>query len=292
MAILLQILFNGLIAGSIYALVAVGFSLIYSTGRFMHFAHGAVVALGAYLQYWFFNLIGINFYLSFILTLFSVSLIGYLMHRFVYKPLKDRGSSSAVLLIVSVGLMIVIENFILLIFGASVKSYSFLEIRRGIEIAGALITPLQIFIIAISVALFLLLYFFMKKSKLGRIIRAVSDNPELARISGINAHFVHSASFIIGSAMASLAGVLIALEQNLEPTMGLNLIVKGFTGAVIGGIMSIPGSIAGSFFLGIVENAGIWYLPSGYKDAIAFVILFLFLIFKPKGIFGIKKRDE
>lgn len=291
MNILLQIILNGLIVGSIYALVAVGFSLIYSTGKFMHFAHGAVVVLAAYIQYWFFNLISINFYLSFVLTIVFISLIGYGIHKLIYEPLKDKKSSNAVLLIVSVAILVIIENFILLVFGASIKSYNFLKIRKGIEIAGAYITPLQVFIVVISVILFIVLYFFMKKSKLGKIIRATADNSELARISGINAHFVHSASFVIGSAMASLAGVLIALEQNMEPTMGTNLIIKGFTGSVIGGIMSIPGSIAGSFLLGIVENAGIWYLPSGYKDAIAFGVLFLFLLFKPTGIFGLKKRE-
>ena len=120
-------------------------------------------------------------------------------------------------------------------------------------------------------------------------MRAVADNPELASIVGIHSRRISDLSFIIGSGLAGVAGILIGLEQNLEPTMGTMLIIKGFTGAVIGGVTSVPASIIGSYLLGFVENFGIWYLPSGYKDAIAFILLFIFLLAKPTGIFGINK---
>jgi len=120
-------------------------------------------------------------------------------------------------------------------------------------------------------------------------MRAVSDNKELAAIAGINQKRVSDYSFIIGSVLAGIAGILIGLEQNLEPTMGTTLIIKGFTGAVIGGITSVPASILGSYLLGLAENYGIWFLPSGFKDAIAFAILFLFLLFKPNGLFGFNR---
>jgi branched-chain amino acid transport system permease protein len=129
----------------------------------------------------------------------------------------------------------------------------------------------------------------MKKTKLGKAMRAVSDNKDVAEVLGISAEKIYSWSFIIGSIIAGIAGILVGLEQNLEPTMGTKLMIKGFTGAVIGGIDSVPGSILGSFLLGLAENFGIWFLPSGYKDAIAFIILFIFLLFRPQGILGIKK---
>jgi branched-chain amino acid transport system permease protein len=130
----------------------------------------------------------------------------------------------------------------------------------------------------------------MKKTKIGKAMRAVADNKDVAEIVGISSEKIYAYSFIVGSAIAGIAGILVGLEQNLEPTMGTNLMIKGFTGAIIGGIGSVPGAILGSFLLGLVENFGIWFLPSGYKDAIAFVILFIFLLFRHQGILGLKKQ--
>jgi branched-subunit amino acid ABC-type transport system permease component len=129
----------------------------------------------------------------------------------------------------------------------------------------------------------------MKKSKIGKAMRAVSDNKDVAEIVGISSERIYNWSFIIGSAIAGIGGILVGLEQNLQPTMGTNLMIKGFTAAIIGGIGSPFGAVLGSYLLGFSENFGIWYLPSGYKDAIAFVILFIFLLFRPQGILGKKK---
>lgn len=288
--IVVQLLINGVIAGSIYALVAVGFSLIYATNRFIHFAHGGFITVSAYLIYLFFTLVGLNFYISALLTVLIAGFLGWLVYRLVYIPLKKRKASNAVLLIASVGLLILLENLMLLIFGANVKSVDYIQIRKGIEIFGGIITPLQIVIVISAIILLLILWFFMKKSRLGKTMRAVADNVELANIIGINAKKVCYLSFIIGTALAGVAGILVALEQNIEPSMGTSLMVKGFTGAIIGGAASVPGSILGSYLLGLVENFGIWFLPSGYKDAIAFVLLFIFLLFKPSGILGLRGK--
>lgn len=287
--IILQLLVNGLIAGSIYALVAAGFSLIYSVNRFVHFAHGAVVTVSAYLLYTFFSLFGLNFFLACGLTIISGALLGWLMHAALYKPLRNRGGSNAVLLVASIGLMIFLENLMLLIFGADVKTVGFLKVREGLHIAGVIVTPLQLVIIGASVLLLVGLWFFLNRTKMGMVLRAVADDAELARISGIDAHHVHIWSYMVGSGLAAFAAIFVALEQNIEPIMGTMLIVKGFTGAVIGGVTSVPGAIVGSYLLGMVENFGIWWLPSGWKDAIAFTLLFLFLLIKPSGIFGVSK---
>ena len=287
--VLFQLLINGLIAGAIYALVACGFSLIYSTNKFMHFAHGSSVVVGGYCIYGFFTVLKIPFYLSCLLTLFFTSLFGLCMYLVVYRPLQKRNSSNIILLIASIGLLILFQNLIQLFFGPNVKSIDYIPVSKGVSVGGATITHLQILLLVIAVVLFMLLYYFMKKTKLGRNMRAVADNQELSEVVGVDTVKIRQYSFIIGSALAGIAGILIGLEQNLTPLMGTELMIKGFTGAVIGGVTSVPGAIAGSFLLGIVENLGIWFLPSGYKSGIAFLLLFVFLLFKPTGLFGLDK---
>ncbi len=288
--IALQLFINGLIAGAIYALVASGFSLIYSICKFVHFAHGATIAFSAYTLYFLSSMLGLNFGFAVVLSIIIAALLGLAMDIIVYKPLIHRKASSVILLIVSFALLILFESLILLLFGADVKTLGVIKVSKGLDILGAAITPLQLFIIATAIALFVLLFLLMKKTKLGKAMRAVADNKEGAEIVGISSERMYSWAFIIGSAIAGIAAVLVSLEQNLDPMMGSNLMIKGFTGAIIGGIGSVPGAILGSFLLGFAENFGIWFLPSGYKDAIAFVILFIFLLFKPAGILGIEKQ--
>lgn len=293
--IALQLLINGLIAGAIYALVASGFSLIYSVNRLVHFAHGATIAFSAYALYFLFSILGLDFWVSAILAIVVGILIGLGMNLVVYKELRKRKASGVILLIASFALLILLESLILLFFGADVKTIGYIKVVKGIEIFGAVITPLQIVIVLVSLALLVLLFIFMKKTKIGKAMRAVSDNKNISEILGIDSEKIYNWTFVVGSAIAGIAGVLIALEQNLEPTMGTGLIIKGFTAAIIGGIGSVPGAILGAILLGFAENFGIWFLPSGYKDAIAFILLFLFLLFRPNGILGIKKsggRDK
>ena len=287
-----QLLINGLIAGAIYALVASGFSLIYSTCKFIHFAHGATIAFSAYFLYFLFSGLGLSFGLSVIFAIIFASFLGWLMNKIVYKKLRKRKTSNVILLMASFALLIFFESLILMLFGADVKTIGLIKIAKGLEFLGAIITPLQIVIVAVSLVLLVLLYFFMKRTKIGKAMRAVADNKDVAEVVGISSEKIYSWSFIIGSAIAGIAAILVGLEQNLEPMMGTNLMIKGFTGAIIGGIGSVPGAVLGSFLLGLAENFGIWFLPSGYKDAIAFVILFIFLLFRHQGILGIKRDNK
>lgn len=275
--------------GSIYALVAAGFSLIYATNKFMHFAHGVSIALSGYLLYTFFSLAGIPFIVACILTIITTGAFGFGLYRFIYLPLQNRKASSVILLIASLALLVLFQNILQLVYGANVKSVGYITTQQGISMFGASITPLQIVIIVISFMLFFLLQWFMHNTTIGKKMRAVADNKELANIVGINYKTIASFSFFMGSAFAGIAGILISLERSLSPAMGIDLMVRGFTGAVIGGITSVPGSLAGSLLLGFSENFGTLFLPSGYKDAIAFTLLFLFLLFRPQGIFGINK---
>jgi len=235
---------------------------------------------------------GLNFWISAILAIIFASILGLFMNSIVYKQLRKKKASNIILLLASFALLILFESLILILFGADVKTIGYIKVAKGLSFLGAIITPLQIWIILTSFVLLIGLFLFMKKTKMGKAMRAVSNNKNVAEIVGISSEKIYAWSFIIGSAIAGIAAILIGLEQNLEPVMGTNLMIKGFTAAIIGGIGSIPGAILGAFLLGFAENFGIWYLPSGYKDAIAFVILFIFLLFRSKGILGIKKQGE
>ncbi len=289
MPIATQLILNGIIAGAIYALVASGFSLIYSVTKFMHFAHGAVLALGAYFLYAFAVSAGLNFWLAVILTLICSCISGVAMDWLVYRPLRKRKASSAVLLIASIALMTFVNAVVLAVWGADVKT---IPTKNPVfDVFGARVTFIQVLIIIVSALLLLALWFLMKKTKLGKAMRAVADNKDVAQTVGINPERIYTYTFIIGSFLAGVAGILIGIEQNLYPQMGISLVIKGFTGAVIGSLASVPGSVLGSLILGLVENIGIWWLPSGYKDAIAFVLLFVFLLFKPTGLLGARVRE-
>lgn len=287
MSLFVQLFINGLIAGAIYGLVAVGFSMAYSTCRFVNFAYGATVAFSAYMLFLFSLILRWNFWISVASTLIASMLLGYGLHKF-YSLFRIRKASNVILLIVSFGVLFFLESMILMFFGADVKTVNPFPIQKGITILGGIITPIQIILVAVALTLFVVLLAFMKYTRTGKAIRAVRDSREVSEIIGISTEKIYGIVFVIASLVAGIAGILIGLEQNLEPTMGTHLVIKGFTGAVIGGIASIPGAIAGSAILGLVENFGIWYLPSGYKDAIAFVLLFLFLLFMPRGLFGRK----
>ncbi|HRZ30077.1 MAG TPA: branched-chain amino acid ABC transporter permease [Candidatus Paceibacterota bacterium] len=287
-----QILINGLIAGAIYALVAAGFSLIYSTVKFVHFAHGGVIALSAYMLYFFYMMLGLNFWLAVILAIISGAIFGVAIDYFIYRQLRQRRASPTIILIASVAVLLLLESLNLIFFGADVKSIDFLAVGAGLSLGPVIITPLQIFIVITSLSLLAFLFAFMKYTKIGKAMRAVADNKDVAEIVGISAERVYTWSFALGSLIAGVAAVLIALEQNIEPTMGTSLMIKGFTASIIGGVESVAGGVLGAFLLGLAENLGIWWLPSSYKDAIAFVILFVFLLFRPEGILGVKKSSK
>jgi len=282
-----QFFLNGLIAGSIYALIAIGFVIIYRTVKFFHFAHGVVYAVGAYMAYALVVKAGVNPVVSFFLAILLASLLGVLIDRLVYYPLRQRKANNLVFLLASFGIFIFIQNFLQLIFGAQILTLRTGPIKEGYHIASAVITPIQITIIVISTCLMLILWLFIQRSRLGKAMRAVADNPVGASVVGIHSEKIILASFVIGSALAGAAGILISYETNIEPTMGMPAILKGIIASIIGGIGSIPGAVLGGYFLGLAENLGIWKIQAGWKDCIAFAILIIFLLFRPGGIRGI-----
>ena len=283
-----QLLLNGVIAGGIYALIAIGFSLTYGLLRFLNLAHGSLYVVGAYLAFIFFSL-GLHIVGAFILAVIGASLVGIAMNYAVYKPLRKKKSNSLIMLLASLGIFILVENVVLAIFGADVKTIRLGPVTQGFDFFGAILTQTQAVIIVVALVTLFLVEIFLQKTKIGKAMQATADNKDVAQVIGINVEKITTYTFGLASALAASAGILIAIEQNLEPTMGFSALIKGFTGSVVGGLGSIRGAVAGSFLLGIVENVGIWFLPSGYKDAIAFVILVAFLLFRPQGIFGRKE---
>lgn len=283
---------NGLITGSIYTLIALSFTIIYRTVKFFHFAHGVVIATGAYFAYFFTISLGVNIILSLFLASVLTGIIGVAIDRLFYFPLRRQKAPNLVYLITSFGIFIFIQNILQLIFGAQILSLRTGEVIRGHSVFGAIITDAQILILVISCISFVILWLFIQKTKIGKAMRAVSDDTIAATVVGIYPEKIITYSFAIGSVLAGVTGVLIALETNIEPNMGFQPILKGIIASIIGGIGSIPGAMVGGFFLGFAENLGVWKIQSAWKDTISFGILIIFLLIKPGGIFGIKTDKE
>jgi len=297
-----QVLINGLISGSIYTLISLGFAIIYRTVRFFHFAHGVVYAGGAYLAYTlvvsFWSLVDssgslfLRWCIAVPAVIVCAGAVGVLIDRVVYRPLRKRKAPNLVFLIASFGVFIFIQNLLQLIYGAQMLTLRAGSVKEGHHILGAVITNIQILILVVSCLLFVTLWLFVQKTKLGKAMRAVADDPLAASVVGINPERIILAAFAIGSALAGVAGMLVSLETNIEPTMGMNAILKGIIASIIGGIGSIPGAMFGGIFLGLAENLGIWKISAGWKDCIAFAILIVFLLIRPGGIMNVKTHGE
>ncbi|MDP6670345.1 MAG: branched-chain amino acid ABC transporter permease [archaeon] len=283
-----QLVVNGIIAGSEYALLAIGLTLIFGILRIIHFAHGEVAMVGAYVAFVVSVSLGLPLPVGFVVAICFGALLGMAVNRFAFKPLRKQHVWIG--LIAAIAVSILLQNIIALFFGNEIKTYNLGPVEKGMEMFGFIITKTQVLIIVVAVALMILTWFFIKKTKTGQQARAVADNRHLAESLGIDSEKVIASTFAFGSALAAAGGVLIAMETNLDPMMGLMPNIKAFAAVIVGGVGSVPGAILGSYFIGLTENIGIWYLPSGYKDAIAFFILIVFLLFRPQGILGKKKE--
>lgn len=287
---LIDILINSIILACIYLIIGFSFEIIYVLNRFFHFAHAVVFTSGAYFTFLFSQLLGLSFYISIPLAVLCSCFLGCLIELSIYKPLRKKKSSSLVLLLASLGIYIVLQNVISVVFGDDTKSIRTWPVVEGLNAFGARITPVQIIIIVSSIFLLLLTSSFLRFSKTGRAMRAVANDPELANISGINSNKVILTSFAIGSAIAGIAGILVSLDVDMTPTMGMNALMMGVVAMIVGGVGSIWGIVLGSLLLALAQNLGVWYISSQWQDAIAFAILLIFLLFKPEGFFGKKLK--
>jgi len=284
-----MILFSILIS-SIYLLIGVGFLLIYSITKFFHFAHAVVFTAGAYFTFLFKIQMGLPFAVAIPLAIVLSGVLGCLMDVLIYRPLRNKNASSMILLLASLGIYIVLQNTISMFFGDDTKSVRTWEVKEGLNVFGARITPVQILIICVSIILTVLVAIYLKKSKTGKAMRAVANDRELADISGIDSNKIILRTFAIGSALAGIAGILVALDVDMTPTMGMNALMMGVVAVIIGGVGSIPGVALGALLLGFAQHFGVWKISSQWQDAIAFIILLIFLLFRPQGFLGKKVK--
>jgi branched-chain amino acid transport system permease protein len=285
-----QLILNGLIHSFIYVLIALSFSLIYQTSHFFHFAHAVIFTGGAYFALLFKSYVGLSLWAAIPLAVVFSAVLGCLMEVGVYQPLRKKKAASMILLLASLGIYIVLQNVISMVFGDDTKSIRSGEVKEGLNVFGARITPIQIVIIGTSIILVILVALFLKWSKMGKAMRAVANDPELASSSGIDSNRVILWTFAIGSALAGIAGILVALDVDMTPTMGMNALMMGVVAVIIGGVGSIPGVALGALLLGLAQHLGVWKISSQWQDAIAFIILFIFLLFKPEGFLGKKVK--
>jgi branched-chain amino acid transport system permease protein len=281
-----QVIANAVIAACVYSLLALSFSLIYSASRFFHFAHGAVYVVGAYSALVAVGYLHWGVVPAAIVGLAVAALFGGLMDLLVYRPLRRRQASSLVLLIASLGLYVVLQNAISAIFGDETQTIRTWPVRGGLPILGARITPVQILIIVVAIALFTGTILVLKYTKAGIAMRALACNAELARVVGMDTDRVILYAFLIGSALVGAAGVLISLDVDMTPTMGLNALLMGVVAAIVGGIGSIPGAAVGALILAFAQQFGVLRIPSQWQDAIAFGVLLVFLLVRPAGVLG------
>ncbi len=281
----MQILINIILSGAIYLLVALSFMLIYYSAKFLNISHAIILTISAYISFTFQQL-GISLFLVIPLAIIISILIGMSLEIIVFRSLRKNNNHAFVLLIASLGLYIILQNIISLIWGDETKSIRTGVVKAGNEIMGAYITDIQIIIIASCILLFISVIVLLNSTSFGRQIRAVSSNEELANIFGINSNKVILWAFGIGSGLAAIVGILVAFDTDITPTMGFNLLIYGIVVMIIGGIGSTWGLVAGAFLLATAQHLGAYYIDSKWMDAIAYFILILFLIWKPLGFSG------
>lgn len=284
MDILPQLIANSLIAGGLYAILALGFNLIYGTVKFFDLGYGVMATVGSYGAFFFLQKFGLPLYAAGPIGVFTAGVVGFLVYLLVYKKLRARKASNAVLLVASLGVFTALQAVIAILFTSQFQTLA-AGPAAVFEIGGAALTGIQLVIITLSFLLSALVALFLKTTLFGKTVRAVGDDEEVSKIVGVNTNKVIGVVFFIGSAIAGLAGVLFGLDTGLEPTMGLSLLLKAVIASIIGGVGTIYGALAGGFLLGFVENFGIWKISGEWKDTVAFAVLILFLLFRPKGIF-------
>lgn len=269
-----------------------GFSIfiIFYPTKYFHVAHAVIITIGAYFTFLFCIQLSFSLTIAIVLAIAISILIGISCELFVYKPMRKRNMQLWHYLIASIGLYVVLQNLISLYFGDDTKVLRTGEVTVGHEICGAYITTIQIITIIVSLVSFFAVNLFLNKSRTGKSIKAVSNNPELSNIYGINSNRVILIAFAIGSALAAVAGILSAMDTNMTPTFGFNLLLYGVIAMIIGGVGSTKGLIAGSFLVASTQHLGAYYIDTKWMDAIAFIILIIFLIWKPLGFSGMKLK--
>ena len=286
-------LLNGISLGSVYSIIALGYTMVYGIAKMINFAHGDVIMVGGFIIFTFMNTLGLNPFLSVLIAMILCTLLGITIERVAYKPL--RKAPSLAVLITAIGVSYLFQNLALLIFGAEAKSFSSVIPVKSVSLAGGrlIISGETLVTIPICVIIMVALNIFVKKSKTGRGMLAVSEDKEAAVLMGVNVNKTIAITFAIGSAIAAIGSALMfSTYTNISPTSGAMPGIKAFVAAVFGGIGSIPGAMIGGILLGIIEILSRAYISTQLGDAIVFLILIIVLLVKPTGILGKKIQEK
>ena len=287
-------LINGLSLGSVYAIIALGYTMVYGIAKMLNFAHGDVIMIGAYTSFIAMTQAGFSPAVSVIIAVCVCTVLGIVIERIAYKPLRNASSSLAVL-ITAIGVSYLLQNIALLVFGENAKTFQSVIKWKGVPLAdGKLnISGETIVTIAVCLIIMVVLMIFVQKTKPGQAMRAVSEDKGAAQLMGINVNATIALTFAIGSALAAVAGVMYcSAYPTLSPYTGSMPGIKAFVAAVFGGIGSIPGAFIGGLLLGVIEIFGKAYISSLLADAIVFAVLIIVLLVKPTGLLGKKIQEK
>ena len=283
----LQYLINGISIGAVYAIIALGYTMVYGIAKMLNFAHGDVIMVGAYMSFCVTNYLGLPAWVSILVAMAVCMVLGIIIEGLAYKPL--RGASSLAVLITAIGVSYFLQNAAQLIWGSAPKNFTSIVTFDPIKLFDGRLTITGEVIITIiaSIVIMLALTLFTGKTRMGKAMRAVSEDRAAAQLMGINVNNTISMTFAIGSALAAIAGVLLcSTVPTLQPTTGSMPGIRAFTAAVFGGIGSIPGAMLGGILLGIIETMTKAYLSTQFSDAIVFLVLIIVLLVKPAGLMG------
>ncbi len=282
---------NGLSTGSMYALVAIGYTMVYGIGKMINFAHGEIIMASAYFALVGMSSLGLHPILAILLSVICTAALGVLTEKVAYKPLRGKGSLEV--LITAIGVSYLLQNIFYMIFTSSGKTFPEIMPKGTLNIGGLSITYITIITLVVSAVCTAVLLFFINKTKLGKAMRAVSEDQGAASLMGINVSTTISLAFAIGSGLGAIAGVIYGAKFSLiNPYIGQMLGIKAFIAAVLGGIGSIPGAMIGGLMIGVAESLTIAYISSDFADAVVFGILIIILLVKPAGLFGTNEREK
>ena len=285
-------LLGGLSSGGTYAMIALGYTMVYGIAKMLNFAHGDIIMVGGYILYIMMLKLSQNIFVGVLVAVLFCVLLGITVERLAYRPL--RGASPLAVLITAIGVSYLLQSLALIIFGSSPKMMAVLQISGSIKIGTLFIDYSTIVTLLAAAIIMVVLTLFVKKSKTGRAMVAVSEDRDAAKLMGINVNFIIMITFAIGSALAALAGLFMLMKApSLSNTFGAMPGIKAFTAAVIGGIGSIPGAMVGGILLGLIEAISVKIpLIAPYTDAIEFSMLIIILLVKPTGILGKMRREK
>ena len=286
-------LINGISLGSVYAIIALGYTMVYGIAKMLNFAHGDVIMIGAYISFCVTQYLKLPAWLSVLAAMFVCTLLGMTIERLAYKPL--RSAPSLAVLITAIGMSYLLQNLALLIWGSNPKSFTSIISFGPVRLFDGqlIISDVAIVTVLACILIMIGLTWFTGKTRMGKAMRAVSEDKGAAQLMGVNVNRTISVTFAIGSALAAIAGVLLcSAYPTLMPTTGSMPGIKAFTAAVFGGIGSIPGAMLGGILLGIIEIFGKSYISTELGDAIVFAILIVILLVKPAGLLGKKIREK